>query len=45
MVANVTAFTSGRDLASVSENVELLTGQRGNKLDRPSPIVIWNRLA
>jgi predicted phage tail protein len=34
MVANVTAFTSGRDLASVSENVELLTGQRGNKLDK-----------
>jgi hypothetical protein len=33
-LANVTAFTSGRDLASVSENVELLTGQRGNQLDK-----------
>ena len=34
MVANHTSFTSGRDLNSVSENVELLTGQRGNQLDR-----------
>lgn len=34
MVANDTAFTSGRDLPSVAENVELLTGQRGNQLDK-----------
>ena len=33
-MANSTAFTSGRDLPSVSENVELLTGQRGNQLDK-----------
>lgn len=33
-MANNTAFTSGRDLNSVSENVELLTGQRGNQLDK-----------
>ena len=33
-MANSTAFTSGRDLPSVAENVELLTGQRGNKLDK-----------
>ncbi|MDD2341431.1 MAG: DUF1983 domain-containing protein [Tolumonas sp.] len=33
-MANSTAFTSGRDLNSVSENVELLTGQRGNQLDK-----------
>lgn len=33
-MANNTSFTSGRDLNSVSENVELLTGQRGNQLDR-----------
>lgn len=33
-MANSTAFTSGRDLPSVAENVELLTGQRGNQLDK-----------
>ena len=33
-MANNTSFTSGRDLNSVSENVELLTGQRGNQLDK-----------
>lgn len=33
-MANETAFTSGRSLTSVAENVELLTGQRGNNLDK-----------
>jgi hypothetical protein len=33
-VAKDNAYTSGRDLGSVSENVELLTGQRGDRLDK-----------
>jgi hypothetical protein len=33
-VADKAAFASGRDLPSVAENVELLTGQRGNQLDK-----------
>ena len=33
-MADKAAFASGRDLPSVAENVELLTGQRGNQLDK-----------
>lgn len=33
-MARDNAYTSGRDLGSVSENVELLTGQRGDRLDK-----------
>ncbi len=33
-MADKAAFSAGRDLPSVAENVELLTGQRGNQLDK-----------
>jgi len=34
MATSKAGYRSGRDLPTVAENIELLTGQRGNKLDK-----------